>query len=159
MLYSFDAIENSGHKTSLSKYQGKVSLVVNVASKCGLTPQYKALEAVYEKYEPKGFVVLGFPSNDFAGQEPGTEAEIKKFCELTYNIKFPLFAKGPVKGPDKQPIYKWLTEQSPEKFHGEIEWNFAKFLIGKNGEILARFHPKTTPDSPEVIQAIEAALK
>jgi glutathione peroxidase len=144
---------------SVSKYQGKVALVVNTASKCGFTPQYKDLEALYEKYQARGFVVLGFPSNDFGAQEPGNDAEIKKFCELNYHVKFPLFPKQPVTGTAKQPVYKYLTEQTGEGLTGEVKWNFEKFLVGKDGKVIARYNSKVTPQDPQVIEKIEALLK
>lgn len=147
-----------GKDTSLAAYKGKVVLVVNVASKCGLTPQYEALEATYKKYADQGFVIVGFPCNDFAGQEPGTAAEIKTFCSTKYNVTFPLMTKLHVKGPEQHPLYAALTGKDA-KFPGDIEWNFGKFLIGKDGTVLQRFTPKTKPDAPEVVEAIEAALK
>lgn len=147
----------NGKETSLKAYEGKVLLVVNVASKCGLTPQYKALEAVHQKYKDKGFSVLGFPCNDFGSQEPGTVEEIKEFCSTKYNVTFPMFDKLHVKGPEQHPLYSALSgKDSP--FPGEVKWNFGKFLIGRDGRILKRFEPKVAPDSPEVIQAMEAAL-
>jgi glutathione peroxidase len=130
--------------------------VVNVASKCGNTPQYKALQETFEKYHAQGFEVLGFPANDFGHQEPGSEAEIKEFCDSKYHVTFPLFAKIPVKGPDKHPLYRYLTEETG--FKGEIGWNFAKFLVDRQGQIVARFDPGTKPDSKEVAEAIEKAL-
>jgi glutathione peroxidase len=134
-----------------------VLLVVNVASKCGLTPQYKALEAIHEKYKAQGFTVLGFPCNQFLGQEPGTNEEIKQFCSSKYNVSFPLFDKLEVNGPNRHPLYVALAgDGSP--FPGNIKWNFGKFLVGRDGKILKRFEPRTTPDSPEVIEAIQAAL-
>ena len=146
-----------GKDTSLKAYKGKVLLVVNVASKCGLTPQYKALEAVHEKYKDKGFTVLGFPCNQFMGQEPGTNEEIKQFCSSKYNVTFPLFDKIDVNGPKRHPLYVALAgPESP--FPGDIKWNFGKFLISGDGKIIKRFEPKTAPDSPEVTQAVEAAL-
>jgi len=146
-----------GKQTSLKAYQGKVLLVVNVASKCGLTPQYKALEAVHQKFKDQGFTVLAFPCNDFGSQEPGTNEEIKEFCSAKYNVTFPMFDKLHVKGPERHPLYTELTgEGSP--FPGDVKWNFGKFLISRDGKILKRFEPKTGPDSPEVTQAIEAAL-
>ena len=146
-----------GKETSLGAYKGKVLLVVNVASKCGLTPQYKALESTYEKYKDKGLVVLGFPCNQFASQEPGTKEEIRQFCSSKYNVTFPLFDKIEVNGANRHPLYVALAgKDSP--YPGDIKWNFGKFLIGKDGKILKRFEPRTTPDSPEVTQAIEAAL-
>jgi glutathione peroxidase len=146
-----------GKATSLKAYQGKVLLVVNVASKCGLTPQYKALEATHQKYKDKGFSVLGFPSNDFGSQEPGTNEEIKEFCSTKYNVTFPMFDKLHVKGPAQHPLYAALSgKESP--FPGDVKWNFGKFLIGRDGRIIKRFEPKVAPDAPEVTQAIEAAL-
>jgi glutathione peroxidase len=143
--------------TSLKAYKGQVLLIVNVASKCGLTPQYKALQAVHAKFKQKGFTVLGFPCNDFAGQEPGSHEDIKTFCESNYQVTFPLFAKLHVKGPDQHPLYATLTgKDSP--YPGDIAWNFGKFIVGRDGKILKRFEPKTTPDAPEVIAAIESAL-
>jgi len=135
-----------------------VLLVVNVASKCGLTPQYKELEAIHKKYKDKGFSVLGFPCNDFGAQEPGTNEEIKEFCSTKYAVTFPLFDKLHVKGPEQHKLYATLTGNA-SPYPGEIKWNFGKFLIGKDGRILKRFEPKIAPDSPEVIEAIEAALK
>jgi glutathione peroxidase len=146
-----------GKNASLNAYKGKVLLIVNVASKCGLTPQYQALEAVHEKYKDKGFSVLGFPCNQFGGQEPGTNEEIKQFCSSKYNVTFPLYDKLEVNGPGRHPLYVALAgEKSP--FPGDIKWNFGKFLIGRDGKIIKRFEPKTTPDAPEVTAAIEAAL-
>jgi glutathione peroxidase len=147
-----------GKETSLKAYSGKVLLVVNVASQCGYTRQYAPLEVVYEKYKDKGLVVLGFPSNDFGGQEPGTPAEIKAFCSSKYNVTFPLFSKVGVKsGPTQSPLYAALTGKgSPTP--GEVKWNFGKFLIGRDGQILARFDSGDEPDGEKVTKAIEAAL-
>ena len=146
-----------GKDTSLKAYQGKVLLIVNVASKCGYTPQYKALEAVYEKYKDKGLVILGFPCNQFGHQEPGTDAEIKEFCSSKYSVTFPMFDKIEVNGPDRHPLYVALAgDGSP--YPGNIKWNFTKFLIGRDGKILKRFESKVVPDSPEVSSAIESAL-
>ncbi len=148
-----------GDDVDLSKYQGKVLLVVNVASKCGATPQYNQLEALNTKYKEKGLAVLGFPCNQFGGQEPGSEEEIVKFCQSKYNVSFDLFAKIDVNGPEASPVYKTLTsKESDPKFSGDIKWNFEKFLIGRNGEIIARFPTGTKPDAPDVIKAIEAEL-
>ena len=156
-LYDIPLKDINGKSTSLKAYKGKTLLVVNVASKCGLTPQYTALESLQQKYQKKGFVVLGFPSNDFGGQEPGTNEEIKEFCSSKYNVTFPLFDKLHVKGAEQHPLYSALTgENAP--FPGEVKWNFGKFLISKDGKIIKRFEPKTTPDSAEVIEAIDAAL-
>ena len=145
--------------TPLKKYQGKVLLVVNVASKCGLTPQYEQLEQLHEKYAERGLAILAFPANNFGGQEPGTHDQIKEFCQTSYGVKFDLFAKISVKGDDCDELYKYLTskEKNPD-FAGPIRWNFTKFLTGPDGKLIARFEPKTRPDDPEVIKAIEAAL-
>jgi glutathione peroxidase len=147
----------NGKETSLKDYNGKVLLVVNVASKCGYTPQYKALEATYRKFKDQGFAVLGFPCNDFGAQEPGSNDEIKQFCSTKYDVTFPLFDKIHVKGPEQHPLYAALTgKNSP--FPGDIKWNFGKFVIGKDGKIVKRFDSAAKPDSPEVTKAIEAAL-
>ena len=150
--FSMDSIQ--GQPVPLSEYKGKVALVVNVASRCGYTPQYTSLEATYRKYKDRGFVVLGFPANNFRSQEPGTNAEIQEFCKRTYDVTFPMFSKISVLGEDKAPLYKYLTSQ----MGSEIEWNFTKFLVGPDGQVLARFPSKVTPDSPEVTAAIEKAL-
>ena len=147
----------NGKDTSLNAYKGKVLLIVNVASKCGLTPQYQALEALQKKYQGQGFTVLGFPCNDFAGQEPGTNEEIKQFCSSKYEVTFPLFDKLHVKGADQHPLYAALTGKTGA-FPGDVKWNFGKFLIGKDGKTRQRFEPKTAPDAPEVTAAIEEAL-
>lgn len=149
-----------GEEVNLSKYEGQVLLVVNVASQCGATPQYKQLEALNKKYKDQGLAVLGFPCNQFGGQEPGTEAEIVTFCQSKYDVTFDLFAKIDVKGPEASPLYKTLTSKETDpKFAGDIRWNFEKFLIGRDGSIVARFPTGTKPDAPEVIQAIESELK
>jgi glutathione peroxidase len=156
-LQSISLKDINGKATSLKEYDGKVLLVVNVASKCGLTPQYKALEGVHQKYKDQGFTVLGFPCNDFGSQEPGSNEEIKEFCSTKYNVSFPMFDKLHVKGAEQHPLYTALSgKDSP--FPGDVKWNFGKFLIGRDGRIIKRFEPKVTPDSPEVTQAIEAAL-
>jgi glutathione peroxidase len=147
----------NGNDTSLKSYSGKVVLLVNVASKCGNTPQYTGLEALYEKYKDKGLVIIGVPSNDFAGQEPGTAEEIKAFCTQNYGVTFPLMSKVHVKGSEKCPLYAALTgPQSP--FPGEVEWNFGKFLIDRNGKVIKRFNPKVKPEAADLVQAVEAAL-
>ena len=149
-----------GKPAPLSQYQGKVVLIVNVASKCGFTPQYTGLEKIYEKYKDKGFVILGFPANNFMAQEPGTNEEIKTFCSSKYNVTFPMYSKISVKGDDTHPLYKFLTDkQTNPTTGGDINWNFTKFLVGKDGKVLARFEPAVTPESPEVTGAIEKALK
>ena len=156
-IYDIKLKDIDGKDTSLAQYKGKVLLIVNVASKCGYTPQYKNLEAVFEKYKDKGLEVLGFPCNQFGGQEPGTNEQIKEFCSSNYNVTFPMFDKIDVNGPNRHPLYKELAgEGSP--YPGDIKWNFNKFLIGKDGKIIKRFDSKAKPDSPEVTQAIEAAL-
>ena len=156
-IYDIAVKDIDGKDTTLGAYKGKVVLIVNVASKCGFTPQYKNLEAVYQKYKDQRFVVLGFPCNQFGGQEPGTDAEIKQFCTSKYDVTFPLFDKIEVNGANRHPLYVALAgANSP--FPGDIKWNFNKFLIGKDGKILKRFDSKVTPDSPEATAAIEAAL-
>jgi glutathione peroxidase len=154
-VYDFSLNSIDGQAAPLAAYKGKVLLLVNVASKCGFTPQYTALEALYEKYKDQGLVVIGFPANNFMAQEPGTNEEIKTFCSRKYNVTFPMYSKISVKGDDKAPIYQFLTEQKG----GEIKWNFTKFLVGRDGTIIARFEPAVKPDSPEVIAAIEKALQ
>ena len=147
----------AGKKISLADYKGKVVIVVNVASKCGNTPQYEGLEALYKKHKDDGLVILGFPCNDFNGQEPGTIEEIQEFCKLNYGVTFPLMEKISVKGETQHPLYKELTgEKGP--FPGDVRWNFGKFLIGKDGKPIARFEPKTLPASPEITSAVEKAL-
>ena len=155
-VYDFTMNSIDGQPVQLSAYKGKVLLLVNVASKCGYTPQYSALESVYEKYKDRGLVIVGFPANNFGAQEPGTNAEIKTFCTRKYNVSFPMMSKVSVKGADTTPLYQYLT--SEPKTGGEIQWNFTKFLIGRDGNVIARFEPATTPDSPEVTAAIEKAL-
>lgn len=148
-----------GQEVKLKKYKGNVLLVVNTASKCGYTPQYEGLQAIYDKYKAEGFYVLGFPANNFGGQEPGTEAEIKDFCTLKYKVTFPMFSKISVKGEDQDPLYKFLTDKETNpQFAGEITWNFNKFLIDRKGKIVARFSSKDTPQSETVTQAIEKYL-
>ncbi|HZV35245.1 MAG TPA: glutathione peroxidase [Verrucomicrobiae bacterium] len=157
-LYDIPLKNIDGKDTSLKEYKGKVLLIVNVASKCGFTPQYEGLEALQKKYEKQGFTVLGFPCNDFLSQEPGTPAEIKQFCSSKYNVTFPLFAKDHVNGKEAQPLYAVLTG-SDSPFPGRITWNFNKFLISRDGKIINRFGSRTKPESPEVTKAIEEALK
>ena len=152
-VYDFTMNSIDGKPVPLAEYRGKVALVVNVASRCGFTPQYTALEAMYRKYKDQGLVVLGFPANNFKNQEPGTNEEILQFCKRTYDVTFPIFSKISVLGDDKDPLYQFLTEGG-----AAIEWNFTKFLVGRDGKVLARFPSKVTPDSPEVSAAIEKAL-
>jgi glutathione peroxidase len=147
----------TGEATSLAAYKGKVVLVVNTASKCGLTMQYEALEALHKKYADKGFTVIGFPCNDFGNQEPGTADEIVEFCKTKFSVSFPLMEKIHVKGPEQHPLYAALTGKDGA-FPGDVKWNFGKFLIGKDGKPLARFEPKVKPESPEITAAIEKAL-
>lgn len=158
MIYKIPVKTIDGKDTTLEPYKGKVMLIVNTASKCGYTKQYTALQATFEKYKDKGLVVLGFPSNDFLWQEPGTNEEIKKFCELKFKVSFPMFEKGKVKG-DPQPLYQYLLAHDKANPKDEISWNFEKFIVNKKGEIVGRFKSKFTPDSPEVIAAIEKALQ
>lgn len=156
-LSQFSATTIDGQNQSLSKYDGQVVLVVNVASECGFTPQYDGLEALYEKYQAKGFVVLGFPCNQFGGQEPGTENDIKTFCETKFGIKFPMFAKVDVNGTHTHPLFAWLKSASPGILNTEaIKWNFTKFLIGRDGTTVERFAPQATPES--LAPSIERAL-
>jgi glutathione peroxidase len=148
-----------GKDVDLGQYKGKVVLIVNVASKCGLTPQYKALEALYTKYNDKGFVILGFPCNQFRSQEPGTADEIRKFCTDKYNVTFPLMAKIEVNGDGTCDLYKYLKSlDTKPKGPGEVKWNFEKFLVGRDGKVVARFEPTTKPDSADVVAAIETEL-
>jgi len=146
-----------GADASLGDYAGKVLLVVNVASKCGLTPQYEGLEKLYGDYKEDGLVVLGFPANDFAGQEPGTNGEIENFCTTNFGVDFPMFEKITVKGEDKHPLYAELIAESASPGE-EIAWNFEKFLVSRDGHVVRRFSPRTTPDDPDLVAAIEAAL-
>ncbi|MFT3926810.1 MAG: glutathione peroxidase [Myxococcales bacterium] len=158
-IHDFKLKTIDGQMKSLADYRGKVLLVVNVASRCGLTPQYKALEEVYREYQEDGFEVLGFPCNDFAGQEPAAEAEIKTFCSTNYDVTFPLFGKVKVLGDQKDPLYDYLTKQATQPDGpGDISWNFAKFVIGKDGQVVARFSPKVAPDDADIAEAIERAL-
>jgi len=150
--YTFNSID--GSPAPLAAYKGKVLLIVNVASKCGFTPQYKELEAIYEKYKDQGFVIAGFPANNFGAQEPGTNDEIKTFCTRNYKVTFPMYSKISVKGSDIAPLYDYLTKSTG----GDIKWNFTKILIGKDGAIVSRFESKVKPDDPEVTAAIEKAL-
>lgn len=149
-----------GKDVDLSKYQGKVVLFVNVASKCGLTPQYKELQALHEKYAPMGLAIVGIPANEFGKQEPGTNEQIKEFCSTKYNVGFDMLSKVVVKGEGICPLYKFLTsKETNPNFAGEISWNFEKFLVSKNGEVIGRFPPRTKPNDPKVIEALETALK
>ncbi len=157
-FYSQTATDMSGKPAALSVYSGKVALVVNTASRCGYTGQYEGLQKLQSKYRDRGLVVLGFPSNDFLGQEPGSNAEIRLFCEKTYKVDFPLFNKDHVKGRSKQAVYQWLTEGPQKEFHGEIGWNFEKFLISRDGRIVGRFKPGVDPEDADLVKKLEAAL-
>ena len=158
-LFDFSEKTLDGKDQSLADFKGKAVLVVNVASKCGLTPQYQGLQKLYDKYAARGFAVLGFPCNQFAGQEPGTPAEIAEFCSRNYGVTFPLFAKIDVNGPKRAPLYAWLTAEptSPDG-PGDVVWNFAKFLVDRSGAVAARFAPPTRPVSEEVVSAVEKLL-
>ena len=159
-VYDFTMKDIDGKETNLAQYRGKVLLLVNVASRCGFTPQYEGLEKVYLKYKDRGLIILGFPANNFMSQEPGTNEEIKTFCSLKYNVTFPMFSKISVKGDDIHPLYKYLTDkQSDPQFGGDVKWNFNKFLVGRDGRIIGRFEPPVKPESPEVTQAIDKALE
>jgi glutathione peroxidase len=158
-IYGFTLNSIDGKPAPLADYKGKVVLIVNVASQCGYTPQYSALEAIYEKYKDQGFVILGFPANDFGAQEPGTNEEIKTFCTRKYSVTFPMYAKISVKGDDQAPLYAYLTKETGSGISGDIKWNFTKFLVDRNGKVVQRFEPAVTPDSQEVTGAIEKQLK
>lgn len=150
-VYDFSAKTITGEEKSLKDYKGKALLIVNVASKCGFTPQYKGLQEVYDKYKEQGLEILGFPCNQFGGQEPGTEADITSFCELNYGVNFPMFAKVDVKGDKAHPLYTYMTEQAPGLLGMKaVKWNFTKFLIGKDGKVVGRFAPQTKPVDLEV---------
>jgi glutathione peroxidase len=158
-VYEFTLSSIDGKPMALSTFKGKVVMLVNVASRCGYTPQYTALEATYEKYKDQGFVILGFPANNFGAQEPGTNEEIKTFCQSKYSVTFPMYAKISVKGEDQVPLYAYLTKDANPSLAGDIKWNFTKFLVDRSGNVVQRFEPKVTPDSLEVIAAIEKLLK
>lgn len=157
-LYEIQLEDIDGNPTTLAEHKGKVMLIVNVASKCGYTKQYEGLETLYDQYKDQGVVVLGFPCNQFGGQEPGTEEEIAEFCRLTYGVSFPMYSKLNVNGPDRHPLYQALAGDS-SPFPGNISWNFNKFLVGKDGAILHRYESKITPLSETLVSDIKAALK
>ena len=158
-LHDFSARTIDGKEQSLRDYAGKVALVVNVASQCGLTPQYAGLEELYATFKDRGLVVLGFPCNQFGGQEPGTEGEIKTFCETKFGVTFPMFAKIDVNGPGRHPLYGFLTsETTAPDGPGDVLWNFAKFLVDRDGKVIARFSPRAAPVSEEIVSAIERAV-
>ncbi len=158
-IYDAEIKTLEGEATSLSDYQGKTVLVVNVASKCGLTPQYEGLQKLHERFADQGFEVLGFPCNQFAGQEPGSAEEIREFCDTNYHVSFPLFEKIDVNGQNSHPIYRELT-QTPDATGeaGDVKWNFEKFLIGPEGSVIGRFRPQVTPDDPALVEAIDSQL-
>jgi len=159
-IHDFTLNSIEGQPTPLGRFNGKVVLIVNVASRCGFTPQYAGLEALYNKYKDRGLVVLGFPANNFLWQEPGTNEDIKAFCSRKYQVTFPMFAKVSVKGADKTPLYQFLTDKKANpSTGGEIRWNFTKFLADRTGKVIARFASAVDPQSPEMINAIEAALR
>lgn len=159
-VYDFTVKNIDGNDVTLESFKGKVVLIVNVASKCGFTTQYEGLQKIYMEYKDQGFVILGFPANDFLGQEPGTNEEIRQFCSVNYNVTFPMFSKISVKGDDIDSLYKFLTEKETNKeFGGKITWNFNKFLVDRDGEIVARFGSRTKPESEKMIRAIEQHLK
>jgi glutathione peroxidase len=156
MVYDFTLNDIDGKPVSLSQFRGKALLLVNTASFCGNTPQYTDLEKMYEQYREKGFEILAFPANNFGQQEPGTNTEIKDFCYTKYSLSFPLFSKISVKGEDKHPLYRYLTEQSP--FPGEVEWNFQKYLVDRSGKVVARYHHRTKPLAQDIVQDVERVL-
>jgi glutathione peroxidase len=158
-LHDFEAKGIDGKPRALRDFSGQVAVIVNVASKCGLTPQYAGLQKLYETYRGRGLEVLGFPCNQFAGQEPGTEAEVQEFCSLNYGVTFPLFAKIEVNGAGRHPLYAWLTaEDAQPEGAGDVKWNFGKFVVGRDGEVVARFDPRTAPDDQGLVGAVERAL-
>ena len=155
----FKVQDINGKEVDLSQYKGNVVLIINVASKCGNTPQYKGMEAMYKKYAEQGFVILGFPANNYGHQEPGTDAEIKTFCTSKFDVTFPMMSKISTMGDDKAPIFKFLTEKpTAGDFAGEVEWNFTKFLVDRNGSLIARFGNKIKPEDPQVTDEVEKAL-
>jgi glutathione peroxidase len=158
-IYDFNLPDIDGKMISFSTFKGKTLLIVNVASNSRYTPQYKGLEELYEKYKSQGLVVLGFPSNDFGGEEPENEAKIKDFATKNYHVNFPMFSKLAVRGDDITPLYHFLTKESAKPVKGDVHWNFTKFLVNKKGKLVARFEPGTAPDDPELIMAIEEALE
>ena len=157
--YSFTLNSIDGKPAPLADYKGKVVLIVNVASQCGYTRNIPPLESIYEKYKDQGLVILGFPANNFGAQEPGTNEEIKTFCTRKYSVKFPMYSKISVKGDDQAPLYSYLTKQTGAGLSGDIKWNFTKFLVDRNGNVVQRFEPAVTPDSKEMTAAIEKQLQ
>jgi len=157
-IFDYKMKDIDGKEVSLDKYKGKVILVVNVASKCGYTPQYEGLQKLYERYKDNGLVILGFPANNFNGQEPGSDEEIKQFCTLNYGVEFPMFSKVSVKGEDQAELFSFLTQAQNPDFTGEIKWNFEKFLINKEGDLIRRFRSNVEPESDEIVSAVTEAL-
>lgn len=157
-IYNFNLTDIDGNQVSLEQYKGKVIMIVNVASKCGFTPQYEGLQNIYETYKDDGFVILGFPANNFKGQEPGSDEEIKQFCQLEYGVEFPMFSKVSVSGEDQSELFTYLTSQPTPDFDGEIKWNFEKFLVGKDGSLKRRFRSGVKPESEEIAEAISKEL-
>lgn len=157
-VHNFSLTTIDGEEAPLNQYSGKILLIVNTASECGFTPQYEGLQALYKEYKDEGLVVLGFPANNFGGQEPGTDEEIKQFCKTNYDVTFPMFSKISVKGEDQHPLFNYLTSASNPDFTGEIKWNFEKFLVDKEGILTRRFRSDTEPKSNEILKAIETAL-
>lgn len=157
-FYDLEATSASGEVIPFSRYQDQVVLVVNTASKCGFTSQYKALEDLYQQHKEQGLIVLGFPSNDFMGQEPGSDEEISQFCSLNFGVTFPLFKKAPVSGQQIQPVFEFLTKNSPGRFRGKVLWNFEKFLIDSNGEVVGRWRSVTSPTTEKIRSAVHLAL-
>ncbi|GAB4565478.1 MAG: glutathione peroxidase [Rhizobacter sp.] len=156
-VYDFDAVSIDGKRADLSTQKGKVLLIVNTASACGFTPQFAGLEKLWETYRDKGLVVVGFPSNEFGGQDPGSDGEIASFCQVNYGVSFPMMGKVQVNGAEAQPLWKWLTEQAPGLLGTKgIKWNFTKFLVGRDGQVIKRYAPNDTPES--ITKDIEAAL-
>jgi glutathione peroxidase len=158
-LYSIPLTLNDGTETDFGRFEGKVVMVVNVASQCGFTPQYAGLELIYEKFRDQGFEILGVPCNQFAGQEPGGDDEIAEFCQRNFGVSFPLTTKSNVRGKNQHPLYAELTRFKNGLLPGLVKWNFEKFLVNRDGEVVARFAPAVEPDSPEIIEAVEAALR
>lgn len=157
-IYSLSVKDNHGKSVDMKQFKGKVLLIANTASKCGYTSQYEQLEAMHKQYKDKGLVVLGFPSNDFGAQEPGSNEEVAKFCKLNYGVSFPLFDKQPVSGKDKQPVFDYLVEHAPKADQGEVKWNFEKFVVNKEGKVVGRFRSKVKPDDKSVQEMIQANL-
>lgn len=158
LVHDFKVNNIDGNEINLADYKGKVLLIVNTASKCGFTPQYDDLQTLYKKYEEQGLVVIGFPANNFGGQEPGTDEEIKTFCLTKFDVEFPMMSKVSVKGDDIHPLFKELTTAETASFSGDINWNFEKFLIDKNGNLVERYRSRTKPLSEDITSAIEAEL-